>query len=252
MTSDSRIRGEKVDSKNVGSASFRTTHISRSSPRSGQGGESPEARLVALPMRVPRGSCLFCGNGDLGAPSVRMGILRLMGRISPENLQTNSCWRSKLASFGRSIVAYLFPSYQKLPSKHKRGTVQHEENRAARAKAKQLREKAGRPLERPMSITALKPSQKTFTTLTVPKSGKAKLFLEASAPVDVFVSLPDKAPAIKSVSDAGAGVLVLSGRTNIDTVITFPDAWRTLGWSLVVGNPSTTDVAAVYFAIFEA
>lgn len=86
-----------------------------------------------------------------------------------------------------------------------------------------------------------------------PASGKAKIFLEANLPVDVFVTSPENVGKINSI-EAGRAVeaFALQAQTKLDNVfVDIPEKWKSCGWVLLIANANKDQHAAVYFMIYD-
>jgi hypothetical protein len=105
-----------------------------------------------------------------------------------------------------------------------------------------------------MPVVALKPLHKIgvgFGNLT--PSGKVKIYLEASEPVDVFFSKHGLFGQISSTELAQKFESVaFPGQMKMNYIeVPIPPAW-TDGFDLIIGNPHTTEIAAVFYGIFPA
>ena len=116
-----------------------------------------------------------------------------------------------------------------------------------------------RPSEKPVEGYSegegLKPHQMVTPWFVYPNNGKCRLYLEASESVDVIVCRPDQVKVLISTAAAGiAGALYYSGKTYLDEIITLPEAWRSTGWHLIIGNAGggSKDVSAVFYFVFPA
>ncbi len=110
-----------------------------------------------------------------------------------------------------------------------------------------------------MPTVSLKPLSKVAPSIQYPNSGKAKFYFEASHPVDVFIvqnqTVQNQIVGTAQIVGIGVptlpGVLAYAGWGMIDTIITFPEAWRPNNWYLVIGNP-TQEHVAVYYQLNDA
>ena len=102
-----------------------------------------------------------------------------------------------------------------------------------------------------MPIIALEGGKKTAPSYPYTPSGKVKIYLEASIPVDVFIASPPIADELKSTADAQRFTLIsLPQQTKIpNQIFSLPDNCKD-GWKLVIGNPGDK-VAAVYYSVYE-
>jgi len=105
-----------------------------------------------------------------------------------------------------------------------------------------------------MPTGTLKPGYKASPTFPYPPSGKARIFIEADNPVDIFVSTPQVAEQITSVQSAAQlapNVLIYSRQLGMDQIITLPEAWKSTGWSITIGHSgSTQEPIAVHYAVY--
>ena len=104
-----------------------------------------------------------------------------------------------------------------------------------------------------MPVVALKPANKMGFGFAYPPSGKIKIYLEASYPVDVFLASNDQATKINSPTDAVTlGAHVFTQQMLMPHIeIGIPPSWSS-GWQLVVGNPHPSEVVAVFYQIYQA
>ena len=104
-----------------------------------------------------------------------------------------------------------------------------------------------------MPVVALKVGHKIAPNFAYPTSGRVRIYMEASDPVDVFVSSPEQAPQINSVQAAQFMQLPnFPQRIGMNEVVPLPVTWRN-GWTLTIGHPGThNEVIAVYYYISEA
>lgn len=102
-----------------------------------------------------------------------------------------------------------------------------------------------------MPVIALEGGKKTTPSFPYIPSGKVKLYLEASHPVDVFISPPSEADQIKTPADAQRFNLIsLPQQMKIPSqTFPLPENCKN-GWKLVIGNPGDT-TAAVYYMVYE-
>lgn len=106
-----------------------------------------------------------------------------------------------------------------------------------------------------MPVVALKPQRKINPWFVTPLPGKnVRIYIEATLPVDVFVSSYHQASLVTSIADARAhGILCYPSVPFLDQTITLPSpaVWNA-GWNLTIGHPgpTTAEVAAVYYAVF--
>jgi hypothetical protein len=103
-----------------------------------------------------------------------------------------------------------------------------------------------------MPVASINPLTKITAPFVHPNSGKARVYLEASHPVDVFVCHPGQVGVINTVAGAqSAGILCYPARTSLDDIVTIPEGWKETGWVLVLGNPFNRHVA-VYYTVLNA
>ena len=105
-----------------------------------------------------------------------------------------------------------------------------------------------------MPVVALKPGYRIFPSFAYPSTGRVRIYLEATHPVDVFVSTPDQAPKITSVQVAHAmQVINFPQRVGMNEIVPLPLQWKNSGWALTIGHSAGhDDVIAVYFFVGEA
>lgn len=109
-----------------------------------------------------------------------------------------------------------------------------------------------------MPIISVKPVWKEGISIQYPNSGKAKLYLEASHPVDVFIvqneemdrQITQTPLLVDGKIPNLPAVLPFLGQPKIDTIITLPESWRPNNWYLSIGN-STNEHVAVYYQVNE-
>jgi hypothetical protein len=83
-----------------------------------------------------------------------------------------------------------------------------------------------------------------------PNTGKIRITVEASVPVDIFVIRQLDENLVSSVALAAQhGIYTLPQRKIEDQTLTLPEAWRSVNWALVIANPNP-DVAAVHYTVF--
>ena len=104
-----------------------------------------------------------------------------------------------------------------------------------------------------MPVVSIQPQKRISPFFTYPNSGKARIYLEASSPVDVFLVRTDQANSINSMANAlNLGIQALANQLKIENqIFPLPPEWNTTGWNLVIGNGGP-DVAAVFYSVFEA
>jgi hypothetical protein len=106
--------------------------------------------------------------------------------------------------------------------------------------------------ESTMPVVAIQPFKRMSFPYLFPSTGKVKITLEASVPVDIFVIRQSEEALASSVTEAAKhGLYTLPQRKKEEQALTLPEAWRDATWSLVIANPSP-NVAAVYYMVFNA
>jgi hypothetical protein len=103
-----------------------------------------------------------------------------------------------------------------------------------------------------MPIVAIQPNTRRSFPYTVPASGKVKIGVEASLPVDIFVvKKGDEAFTASPELIRQHGIYMLPQRKIETQTLTLPETWRAIHWVLIIANPSN-EVAAVYYTVFTA
>ena len=104
-----------------------------------------------------------------------------------------------------------------------------------------------------MAIVALKPLQKTSPFFSYPLSGQARIYLESSFPLDIFIVNSAQANQVDSRASAERlKVLSLLNVSKIENqIFTLPSAWKDAGWNLIIGNPHSAETAAVYYMVYS-
>ena len=107
-------------------------------------------------------------------------------------------------------------------------------------------------IERTMPVASLIGRNKISPGYVYPTTGKARIYVEATLPVDVYVVGRSQVSAFNSPEEAARlGILSYIGTTKIDNqIITLPPAWQSTEWNIVIGNPHTETVA-VYYAVLD-
>lgn len=105
-----------------------------------------------------------------------------------------------------------------------------------------------------MPVVALEPNHKISPWFVAPVSGKVRIYVETTLPIDVFVSSSQQASLATSIAAARAyGILCYEKVSFLDQTISLPSpaVWNA-GWNLTIGHPGPigAGVAAVYYAVF--
>lgn len=107
-----------------------------------------------------------------------------------------------------------------------------------------------------MPVAVIKANKKLAPFFPYPPSGRVRVYLEASLPVDVFISNPEQAKAITSVQTAAEfsnAVLIRNLRWQLDEIVQIPPAWNTMGWTLTIGHPGGhEEPIGVYYNVYQA
>ena len=107
-----------------------------------------------------------------------------------------------------------------------------------------------------MPVVAITPNSKISPVFSYPANGRARVHLEASLPVDVFISTPNDAQAITSLVSAAQlapRVLIYNMRQVFNEIINLPPEWSSAGWSLTIAHPGGhQNPIGVYYAVFPA
>jgi hypothetical protein len=102
-----------------------------------------------------------------------------------------------------------------------------------------------------MPVAAIQNIKRVSFPYIIPPSGKVRITVEASIPVDIFVVKQGDENFCSSVALATQhGIFTLPQRKIEDQNLTLPESWRPNNWVLVIGNPSP-NVAAVYYNVFN-
>lgn len=103
-----------------------------------------------------------------------------------------------------------------------------------------------------MPVVVIAPLQRSSFPYSFPDTGKVRIVVETSRPVDIFVALSSQSSLLSSVWSAKQnGIFTLPTQQKVDTVLTLPDQWRAVEWSLVVANPAPETVG-VYYMVYTA
>ena len=107
-----------------------------------------------------------------------------------------------------------------------------------------------------MPVVALKGGSKISPWFPWVPSAWARVYVEASAPVDIYISNPEHAAGIVSVETAGrfgSAILIRNARWQLDEKINLAPNWEATGWNLTIGHPGGhNEVIAVYYVVFPA
>jgi|SRR6516225_7792354 hypothetical protein len=99
-------------------------------------------------------------------------------------------------------------------------------------------------------------NQRVSPSFVYPATGRARIFIEAEHPVDVFVSTPEVAKQIASMQAAAAfvpNILIYGRQTQMDQLVTLPPAWKETGWSLTIAHTgSAQEPTAVHYQVYPA
>jgi hypothetical protein len=104
-----------------------------------------------------------------------------------------------------------------------------------------------------MPVAVLKVGHKLIPNFAYPSTGRVRIYMEATHPVDVFVSSQEQAPQINSVQTAQQlQILNFPQRIGMNEVVPLSPTWRN-GWTLTIGHPGThNEVIGVYYFVSEA
>src|SRR5436190_17948485 len=106
-----------------------------------------------------------------------------------------------------------------------------------------------------MPVAAITQGSKISPVFPYPTGGRARIYLEASLPVDVFISTPHDAQSITSLVAAAhlaPRVLIYNSRPILNEMITLPPEWSSVGWSLTIAHPGGHQTAiGIYIAVFH-
>jgi hypothetical protein len=103
-----------------------------------------------------------------------------------------------------------------------------------------------------MPVSVINPKSKITPGYIYPPTGKVKIYVESSLPVDIFIANNEQADKITSAEIAAKfGVFGYLVHTLVDNqTVTLPSTWQT-GWKLVIGNNNAVHVA-VYHMVWNA
>jgi hypothetical protein len=107
-----------------------------------------------------------------------------------------------------------------------------------------------------MAVVALKQFHKISPTFAYPESGRVRVYIEASFPVDIVLSSAADVSKIDSLQTAASlapPAMIYSRTYNFDQIIILRPEWKTGGWAMTIGHPSDhAECVGVYFAVFPA
>jgi hypothetical protein len=170
-------------------------------------------------------------------------------RNTPQVDGSNSGNKRRMAGFSRVDVATCFPANLQVLNESKRRPVRNKNRINSRSSERNsVRPKVK---AKTMPVACLNPNSKISPSFVYPNNGKARIYLEASHPVDIFVANPTQAATIMTVEQAASlGILCFPQKTFLNQIVDIPAGWKENGWILVIGNPGTWHVA-VYYALFN-
>lgn len=190
----------------------------------------------------------------------RLGILRVASGHSREARSDDQgagcCVEDMPAGIGPSVLS----TDLQIPILSERGTARDKEpdnssKSTASRKLRSKRRKHAEIIQKTMPVAALKKDTKIAPWFPYQESGRVRIYVEASSPVDIFISSPEHAKSISSVETAakfGQSVLIRNSQWQpLYETITLAPAWRFTGWVLTIGHPSNhAEVIAVYYAVY--
>ena len=107
-----------------------------------------------------------------------------------------------------------------------------------------------------MPVAAITLGSKISPVFPYPTGGLARVYVEASRPVDVFISSPQDANQINSlVAAAGLGprVIIRTRQQLWNEIVQLPPEWSATGWSLTIAHPGgDQNPIGVYYAVFPS
>ena len=214
----------------------------------GTSGERINTGQDSVWLRIRNRNLISCVFNRLHCVFSYMGVLRPLSNHSLTHCQVNQNNRPALEgrSYFHSPASLSSNSEIPYESKTRADGNQHGEHR----------DDNSRPIQgtigRTMPVAAIQPKNKISPGYLCPKSGKVRVYLEASQPVDVYVASNQQADGVDSpATAANLGVLTFLGQTKLDQTVTLPLAWQFGGgWKLVIGN-GQANVVAVYYMVYD-
>lgn len=107
-----------------------------------------------------------------------------------------------------------------------------------------------------MPVAAIKPGHRISASFPYPPSGRARVYLEASYPVDAVISTRQMVEQITSIQSAAAlapAILIYNSRWQMDEIVNLPPTWSSVGWSITVGHPGLhAEPIGVYLVVYPA
>ena|SRR5882672_7729696 len=107
-----------------------------------------------------------------------------------------------------------------------------------------------------MPVAAITAGSKISPVFPYPTAGMARVYIEASLPVDIFISTPQDAESITSLVAAAQlapRVLIYNTRLFLNEIINVPPEWSTVGWSITIAHPGTHQTPiGVYYVVYPA
>lgn len=158
-----------------------------------------------------------------------------------------------------STGAAIFPTDLQVSVLHERRSARHKKQAhpfksASTARIRRrIKQKVN---QKTMPVAAIKPDSKISPWFPYVPSGRVRIYVEASMPVDIFVSSPDQAQQIISVPTAGQfgpSVLIRNAQSKMDETINLAATWNPSGWNLTIGHPpGHQEVIAVFYSVYPA
>jgi hypothetical protein len=178
-----------------------------------------------------------------------------MGRTNPSKSRGNHPRNERrMACLPDRDDTPAFQANIQIPDQLEGGAVRNKKRSAnrSRRRAKDRRlSKAKRALII-MPLAAVEPQKRLSFPYSVPATGKIRITVEASIPVDIYVTRVGDDVHCSSVALAMQHkIYTLPQRMKEDQQLTLPESWRTTNWLLVIGNPSAK-IAAINYNVFSA
>jgi hypothetical protein len=187
-----------------------------------------------------------------------LGILdsfRMWRRNTSADSPDDQGHEQSLENLSTCFDSTVLPTDIQIPFLSQRGSTRNESPNASNAgDSEQRLRQRGTTLKAIMPVGTLNPGQKVSPFFAFPPSGRARIFVEADGPVDIYVSSPQQAQAITSVQQAAQfapNILIYSSQRLLDQFVTLAPAWRSVGWNLTIGHTGATpNPIAVYYAVY--
>ena len=106
-----------------------------------------------------------------------------------------------------------------------------------------------------MPVSVIDPNSRIGPTFPYPPSGRVRIWLRASDPVDVYVSTPQNATRITSLEEAAKidEVLIYNRRWQMDDIAQLPQTWNQVGFTLTIAHAGSTQKAiGVHYEVYPA